>query len=259
MIPTYGEVGFGLVSDLLPLLDYTCTLPHEVIVVDDGSDECDELEKTCLTNGASFVHLDQNSGFAKAVNAGISKSVGDIVMITNNDIIPIRRTFDSLYHFHLYSNAGIVGCKLLYPDNRIQHAGVTYVEPPKDGGLKNGWFDHYRRFWARYGSDVDAIAFRPCTGALLSISSPLIDAIGMLDERFSLAAEDVDYNLRAMEAGFPVLYNGQIEAYHMEGVTRGNTIEGKAEHPEWTEKEAKSLEALFDKWHGFNWDNLRAS
>jgi hypothetical protein len=49
------------------------------------------------------------------------------------------------------------------------------------------------------------------------------------------------------------MYNGHIEAYHLEGQTRGRTPEEKAKHPEWTESERLGLDAFFDKWVGVNW------
>lgn len=252
VIPTYGQKGLDLLKRLLPLLAYSCRLSHEVIVVDDGSEEnvAGELELVCRNYGAMMLHDAQNNGFAAACNAGITHANGFIVMLCNNDIIPIGNTFDALSEFTFFTGFGIVGCRLLYPDNRIQHAGVYYVPPPE--GQKHGWFDHFYRFNDRHFIGASRIDRRLCTGALLAINGGIINAIGGLDERYGMAAEDIDYELRAMEAGASVVYNGYIEAYHVEGATRGNTVDGKAAHPEWTEKEEKGLDHLFDKWYGLD-------
>ena len=258
VIPTWGEKGLSLLKNLLPLLSYSCRLSHEVMVVDDGSPEkvVEELESICKINGASMLHNDENCGFASACNAGISHSNGNMIVLCNNDIIPIGNTFDALTEFAFFSGFGVAGCKLLYPDDRIQHAGVRYIPPPE--GAPHGWFDHYYRFGDRHFIGATRIKDCLCTGALLAINGGTINAIGGLDERFGMAAEDIDYEMRCIEAGGRVVYNGYIEAYHLEGATRGNTLEGKEAHPEWTAREEKGLNHLFDKWAGIDWNQFSA-
>ena len=252
VIPTYGERGLGFLKNLLPLLSYSCRLSHEVMVVDDGSPDnvADELEQVCKLNGAAMLHSNENKGFASACNAGLIHSNGHVIILVNNDVIPIGNTFDALAEFCFFSGFGTVGCKLLYPDNRIQHAGVMYVPPPE--GAPHGWFDHYYRFNDRYFIGATRIREGLCTGALLAINGGIVNAIGGLDERFGMAAEDIDYQMRCVEAGGRIVYNGYVEAYHLEGATRGNTLESKAAHPEWTEREEKGLVHLFEKWAGLD-------
>jgi len=260
IIPTFGQVGLSLLKNLLPVLAYSCRLAHEVIVVDDGSTEevAGELEKVCKLNGAAMMHNAENCGFAAACNAGLGHSNGHVAILCNNDIIPVGNAFDQLAEYTFYHSLGTVGCKLLYPDNRIQHAGVYWVNPSTvkvpEGEPKPtmGWFDHYYRFQDRHFIGASRIKSILCTGALLAINSILINAIGMLDERFGMAVEDIDYQMRVIEAGSIPAYNGYIEAYHLEGATRGNTVEGKAQHPEWTQKEQEGFVKFYDKWYGID-------
>lgn len=261
VIPTYGAKGVELLNNLLPCISYSCHLAHETIVVDDGTTDeqaLDQLVALCRMSNVALLHTDENGGFAKAVNAGIAQSNGDIVILCNNDIIPIGSTFDFLAEEAIHMNSGVMGCKLLYGDNRIQHAGVLYVPDRTKAGDKpgHGWFDHYLRFEPRHHLMATQLVPRLCTGALLACSFNLFNVIGMLDERFGMACEDIDLNMRAMEAGFRVFYNGHIEAYHLEGQTRGATPEVKAQHPEWTAAEAKALEFMFEKWAGVTWDQF---
>ncbi len=251
VIPTYGEKGAKLVENLLQTLSYSCRLPHEIIVVDDGSSEevASRLDGLCRTHGAIHLHNAENKGFGAACDAGISVANGHIVILHNNDVIPINDALDHLADFTMFTGIGIVGCKLLYPDNRIQHAGV-YYQPDARGGP--GWFDHILRFQDRYLPDACRITNRLVTGALMAINGNLINGIGMLDTRLGMACEDIDLCLRAFEIGSAVAYNGRIEAYHLEGATRGNTPELKALHPEWTQAEERSFSQFFDKWQGLN-------
>jgi GT2 family glycosyltransferase len=260
IIPTYGEGGYMLLCNLLPVLRYSCRLTHEIVVVDDGSDEkvAEKLDGLCSINGATLIHSEKNGGFSVACNAGMSVSNGHVVILMNNDVIPIGDAIDSLADFIMFLGHGIAGCKLLYPDNRIQHAGVHYVDPdtiPVKQGDKppeRGWFDHIGRFGDRWHPDVCRITTRLVTGALLAIHGNMISSVGMLDTRFGMACEDVDFCLRVFEAGSLAIYNGRIEAYHLEGATRGNTPESKLQHPEWTNAEDEGMKKLFDKWAGLD-------
>jgi GT2 family glycosyltransferase len=260
IVPTYGEKGVLLLKKLLPLLAYSCRLPHEVIVVDDGSSDevVSELDKICLMNNALMLHGATNEGFAKACNAGILQANGNSIILCNNDILPIGDVFDNLSDIIKLYGVGLAGCKLLYPNDTVQHAGVRWVNPSKVGSEGPGWFDHLRRFQPRGDLIACRTEFRLCSGALLAINGESVKAIGLLDERFGMACEDIDYNLRVIEVGFNVLYCGCLEAYHLEGATRGNTQESKATHPEWTQREKKGLDELFEKWAGINFSMFEA-
>ena len=267
VIPTFGEKGLSLLKSLLPVLAYSCRLNHETIVVDDGSEAkvVEELDKLCLMNSALLLHDDSNNGFAKACNAGIMHSNGESVILTNNDIVPIGNAFDELSDTVKLHGIGMASCKLLYPNNTIQHAGVRWVNPAHiqvpegEKPIKgHGWFDHINRFAPRHDITACRMEFRLCSGALLVVNSELFKAVGLLDERFGMACEDIDLNLRCLEAGLMALYNGHIEAYHLEGATRGNTAESKAMHPEWNERDKRGLDFLFDKWDGVRWEMFEA-
>ena len=111
---------------------------------------------------------------------------------------------------------GVVGARLLYPDGRIQFAGtVRNLGAPE-------WFDHRYRFkpadWgpARLSSPALAV-----TGACMYITREALERVGLLDERYPMAYEDVDWCLRAWQAGFRVLYFPAATLYHHESVTRG--------------------------------------
>ena len=267
VIPTYGEKGAKLIARMLPVLAYSCKLEHEIIIVDDGSEPqvVDELNNLCVMYNALLLHDDDNCGFAKACNAGMTMANGKSTILCNNDVIPIGDTFDQLYDTVNMYGVGIAGCKLLYPNDRIQHAGVCWINPAripvKEGAAPvggHGWFDHLGRFKHRRDIGSCRMEFRLCTGALMAINSELVKAVGLLDERFGMAAEDIDYNLRCLEVGMMTIYNGHVEAYHLEGATRGNTEESKAQHSEWTEKERMGLDFLFEKWSGVKWEMFEA-
>ena len=99
------------------------------------------------------------------------------------------------------SEIGIVGAKLLYPDNRIQYAGtIRNPDAPE-------WFDHRYRFKpADWGPADIAGPTLAATGACMYIVRGVLDQVGLFDEEYGMGYEDVDYCLRAWQAGYQVVY-----------------------------------------------------
>jgi glycosyltransferase involved in cell wall biosynthesis len=77
------------------------------------------------------------------------------------------------------------------------------------------------------------------TGACIYAKRSTIDAIGLLDERYSMAFEDVDWCLRSWEAGLRVLYQPYSHLFHHESKTRG-TDQG--------ERELESKRLFWERW-----------
>ena len=217
-------------------------------MVDDGSgpEVREALSKVCEAEGARFLYNKNNLGFAKTCNVGMREANGDVVILMNNDIRMIGPSLDLLADATLVMNVSVMGIRLLYPDYTVQHAGQIYV--PSQGG---GYFDHYCRHRPRYHPEATAMRRRLVTGAFYAIHRRCLDIIGFFDEKFRMAVEDVDYSLAAMEAGLSVIYNGAIEAIHMEGKTRGATPGTKS--PEHLMAETLGLQYLFEKWQGTEW------
>lgn len=253
VIPTYGKKGLDLTRDCLQSM-LRNTERREIIVVDDGSEPAvqEKLARTCEELDAKLVTRPENGGFAKATNQGILEANGRVVILVNNDTRVIGKTMDDLANFILFTGAATVGCKLLYEDGSVQHGGVCYVpaEPL-------GYFDHIGRFEQRYAPSLCRIRNSLSTGAMLAINCNAIDSVGLLDERYGMAFEDLDYQMRCMETGFRIFYCGIIEAYHLEGQTRGRTPAEKAAHSAWTEAEERARELFFERWDGVNFQQFQ--
>jgi glycosyltransferase involved in cell wall biosynthesis len=141
------------------------------------------------------------------------------------------------YAAHRADDVGIVGPKLVYPDTRIQFAGtVRNLGAPE-------WFDHRFRFkpmdWGAASLPRETLAV---TGACMYVRRELIDRIGLLDESYPMAYEDVDWCLRAWQAGFRVIYFPAAWLVHYESVTRGTDV---------GERERRSQELFWERWGEF--------
>ena len=165
-----------------------------------------------------------NGGFSKnnnnAIRYAIKKYNPEYILLLNNDIIIDQKGWLLKLIKTLAANkkAGLEGCKLVYPNGRIQHAGLSISDnvpllPPYN--KLAGVMDNKRYNRVGYISGV--------TGAAILISKDVIDSIGLLDENFYMGHEDIDYCLRAIKAGFKIIYNGKVKLTHLEGFTSTNS------------------------------------
>ena len=139
-------------------------------------------------------------GFAANVNRGLRATRPDRdVVVLNSDIEALAglARVPAVRRLPARTDVGIVGAQLLYPDGRIQFGGtVRNLDAPE-------WFDHRYRFkpadWGPAGAPAPALAV---TGACMYVRREVIERVGLLDERYPMAYEDVDWCLRAWQAGF---------------------------------------------------------
>jgi GT2 family glycosyltransferase len=240
VIPTYGDPTdvFEAVRSVRATTDARRV---RVVVVDDASAPEHQARLRELTD-AEVIFGDENLGFAGNVNRGLEVAEGDVVLL-NSDVVAQEAWLECLqYAAHDAAANGVIGAKLLYPDGRIQSAGSYRPEGAPD------WFDHRYRFQpADHDPASSVFPALAVTGACMYLRSDVLDKVGLMDERFGMAFEDVDYCLRAWEAGFRVLYCPWAELIHAESVTRGTEV---------GEREAESQRRFWAKWG--DWFDRRA-
>jgi GT2 family glycosyltransferase len=233
VMPTYGDPATTI--DAVRRLQRTLPKEARIVVVDDGS-EARHQDALRGMEGAEVVLGGHNRGYSAAVNRGLEWTrVGDDVVVLNNDVIAHRAWLEVLQHAAYGKRpAGIVGPMLLYPDGRIQAAGSH-----RNLGAPE-WFDHRYRFKSPdHGPATVASPALAVTGACMYICRDTLDAVGSFDEEFPMAFEDVDYCLRAWEAGREVRYEPRARLTHVESPTRGTAV---------GERERRSKERFWAKW-----------
>jgi len=239
MIPSYRDA------------EHVCTLVRSiektvrkemarVIVADDCSGEQHLAALRAIDGIDVLVESDQNSGFAANANRGIAASDPERDVVVLNSDIEARPGWLECLQYGAYgheSGAGIVGGQLQYPDGRIQFGGtVRNRDQPQ-------WFDHRYRFkppgWGPADAPSAALAV---TGACMYVRREVIERIGAFDERYAMAYEDVDWCLRAWQAGLRVLYFPSAQLVHHESVTRGTEL---------GERERDSQRLFWERWSSF--------
>lgn len=210
-----------------------------VIVADDCSGP-EHLAALRQIGGIDLVvESERNAGFAANVNNGLRSSDGDRdVVVLNSDVEALPGWLQALqYAAYRDDGIGVVGAQLLYPDGKIQFGGtIRNRDQPQ-------WFDHRYRFkpgdWGPAAQTSPALAV---TGACMYIRRATIDLVGLFDEAYPMAYEDVDYCLRAWQAGLQVRYFPIARLVHHESVTRGTDL---------GERERASQERFWELWSGF--------
>jgi GT2 family glycosyltransferase/glycosyltransferase involved in cell wall biosynthesis len=210
-----------------------------VIVSDDASGP-EHLEALRRIGGIDLViESERNEGFAANANRGLRASDGERdVVLLNSDVEALPSWLECLqYAAHRDADVGIVGAQLQYPDGRIQFGGtVRNRDQPQ-------WFDHRYRFkpagWGPAGRPSPALAV---TGACMYVRRETIERVGLLDERYAMAYEDVDWCLRTWQAGLRVIYFPAAQLVHHESVTRGTEV---------GERERSSQELFWERWAEF--------
>jgi GT2 family glycosyltransferase len=198
-------------------------LDAEIVVVDDASTDETELVLAAYGDKITVLRNDTNMGYAASCNRGVQRSSGDLVVLLNNDTEPLDGWLEAMVtYLDDHPAAGIVGCKLLYPDGRIQHAGVAF-------GATGYPYHLYNGFPGDHPATNRSRRFQVVTAACMALARPLFDALGGFDEGFVNSAEDVDLCLRAGELGYEVHYCAEAQVIHLESATRGRDLQRQSE------------------------------
>ncbi len=217
VIPVYNDLSYTLPC-LTSLMAVEGPVTFEVIVVDDASPDVD----TSMLKKIPHLRYQRNRtnlGFIGTCNAGAMKAKGKYLLFLNNDTLVSPSCLARLYQtFQDFSDAGMVGGKLVYPDGQLQEAGGIVW---RDGSAWNyGRGDDPETPEYNYCRAVDY-----CSGALLMIPRALFKNLGLFDTRYAPAYyEDTDLAFRVREEGLQVYYQPTASIIHFEGVSCGTDL-----------------------------------
>lgn len=237
VIPSYRDI--EEVRRLVHSLQRTVDAGMARIIIADDASGPEHVAALRQLEGVELVLGEENAGFAVNVNRGLrATSPARDVVVLNSDTEARPGWLAALqYAASREPTIGIVGAKLTYPDGRIQFAGTA-----RNLGAPE-WFDHRYRFKpAEWGPASLTGTVLAVTGACMYARRALIEQIGLLDERYPMAYEDVDWCLRAWQAGFQVIYNPLAWLVHYESVTRGTDV---------GERERASQRLFWELWGDF--------
>lgn len=211
IIPLYNGVEFTR-NCLDSLGMHTDADSHKLILVDNASSDATSRLLDSLPPSATIIRNTKNTGFAHACNQGAWAATTPYLLFLNNDTAVTHGWLEPMLA-SCTADVGIVGCRMLYPDGTIQHAGIELIDGIPDHPYRHQPADFAA---ANVFRDLDMV-----TGACLLIRRGLFLQMGGFDEVYRNGVEDVDLCLRVREAGYRVVYEPQAMIYHHEGQSSG--------------------------------------
>jgi GT2 family glycosyltransferase len=189
-------------------------IDRQLVVVDDGSTDMTPSLLDTYRDRVLVIRNETALGFAGACNAGVAAAAGEFLVLLNNDTVPTAGWLSALVNYAVqHPAAAVVGAKLLFPNDTVQHAGVVI-------GLNSLPHHIYAGFPADHPATSVSRQFQIVTAACTLFRRGPWQELGGLDMAFRNGWEDVDYCLRAGEAGHEIHYCAESVVYHLESATR---------------------------------------
>ena len=216
----------------------------EVIVVDNDSDDPPTLDFLAGLDPARHRVLRHEGAFNYSAinNRAVGEARGRLLCLLNNDIEVIEPNWlTTMATQALREDVGAVGARLLYPNGRIQHAGVVIGMGNAAGHAHRLLHPDEEGYFHRHALPQFASAV---TAACLVVMRDRFLTVGGLDERnFPVAFNDVDLCMRLNQRGWQSLYEPRATLIHHESVSRGLDRD-----PEGAARFAGELAALQQLW-----------
>jgi GT2 family glycosyltransferase len=197
---------------------------YEIIIIDNDSVD-PETVRYLASSPHRVVPFREAFNYSRINNLGVSRSGGEYVLLLNDDTEVISGGWlEAMLEHAQRPEVGAVGAKLIYPDGRIQHAGVV---TGVGGSYAPGIATHSHQFYASsspgyMGTVAKVCDYNAVTAACVLMRRSVFDEVGGLDEEnLRVAFNDVDLCLRIRERGYSIIYTPYAELYHHESVSRG--------------------------------------
>ncbi|MBR9911225.1 MAG: glycosyltransferase family 2 protein [Gammaproteobacteria bacterium] len=223
IIPIYGRYDF-IQHQLLHFSSDKDFANTEIIYVLDDPSKAREFFIACngafQTFGQAFttVYCGRNLGYAGANNLGVEQARGEFVLLLNSDIIPREKGWLSkmLAKFTTLDAVGILGGKLVYEDNSIQHMGMRFQE---DSFYPGVWMNYhpYKGFPESLAPAFTSQEVESVTGACMLMKTEVYRQVGGFDTHYLLGDfEDSDLCMKVRQQGLKIYADGENCLYHLE-------------------------------------------
>ena len=202
---------------------------YEIVVVDDGnlSESTQRAIADIPHRQVSFTLPNKPFNFSKKTNFAFRQARGHHIVLLNDDMEVISPEWlTAMIEFTQQAEIGIVGARLLLPDDRIQHVGLVL-------GVNNGAAHAFHEFPAGsigYNAYTHLIRnYSAVSAACMATRRDVIDKAGGFDEQFATDFNDIDFCLRVIQRGFRIVYTPYAELYHFEGTSIQRKIQDPRE------------------------------
>lgn len=212
---------------------------YEIIIVENNSttNEIFEYYKTIeQRENIRVVIWKDKFNYSAINNFGVRYANGEYLLFLNNDIEVIRENWLSEMLANVQrKEVGIVGGKLLYPDNMVQHAGVIIGM----GGIAGHPLSrHPADDCGYFARGIIQQNLNAVTAACMLTKKEVYEKVNGFEEKLAVAFNDIDLCLKVRKAGYLIVYDPEALLYHHESISRGkedtlekrNRFEGEVDY-----------------------------
>ena len=258
-IVEYDVIGSPKVSIIIPTKDRSKMLDnclksiynkstyknYEVIVVNNRSEKDStlklfELYKSKYDN-FKVIDADYDFNYSKLNNDAVKECSGEYIILLNNDTEVLTKNWiELMLGYAMQEHVGAVGVKLLYPDLTVQHGGIVLGIA---GIAANVYTDVDSESYGTFGRLLIPYNYSAVTAACLMVKKDKYLQVGGLEEELKVAYNDVDFNIKLLEAGYYNVFLPMVNLIHFESKSRGKDT--SAEKSARLQEESKYM---INKW-----------
>lgn len=260
----YAVVGDPLVSVIIPtkngydnierclnsLIGKTAYDNYEIIIADNGSDNPNMFKlydhfKQRIPGRLRVEELDMPFNFSRINNLAAKTAKGEYLLFLNDDTEVISpQWMERMVSFAQLERVGVVGAKLYYPTETIQHAGIVLGLGGVAGHIQAGFPRNYLGYFGRL---IENVNYYAVTAACCMVKASDFWAVNGFDENLAVAYNDVDLCVRIHDQlGRDNVWAHEVELYHYESVTRGYDVASK-EKMERLKRESAKFEQRYPR------------
>lgn len=195
---------------------------YEYIIVENNSEKEETFayyKEIETRDNVTVLYWPEEFNYSRINNFGVEHAKGDYILLLNNDTEMINDDcLEQMLGYCQREEVGIVGARLYYDDNTIQHAGVIVGF----GGIAGHAFVTLNEDEGLYQSRTKvACDYSAVTAACMMVKKAVFEEVGGLEPEFKVAFNDVDFCMKVRQTGKLVVYVPQATLYHYESKSRG--------------------------------------
>ena len=216
IIPTIAAK--GLIAPLIASIRKLTRYPrYEIVCIDNIVDVHSEWKPWLRAHAECVVELLEPFNWSRFNNIGASAARGKYLLFLNDDVEVLDPLWlDALVEHSQRAEVGVVGPQLLYPDRRVQHAGMFL-----QGAIgRHAFHLAQENEPGPFGLALSQRNVIAVTGACLMTRRDAYEAVGGFDESHSVVNNDLDYCLRCWDRGLRVVYTPHTRLIHHEQASR---------------------------------------
>lgn len=199
-------------------------IEYEVLVTDSGTEEDTEMLMREEYPHVAFFPFRENVGFKTMVNKSLEEARGKYIFLINSDIILTADAVPTMLEYlKTHPAVGMLSPKQMNFNGTLQPSCFRFYQP-KTIVYRRSWLGklpfakrHLDWFIMADYDKQEPRSVEWVMGSALLVTREAVERVGMMDQRFFMYMEDVDWCRRFWEQGLKVVYFPKVFLYHYHG------------------------------------------